>query len=420
MTQEMLRALHFPILFSILLAGCVERTDAESPKTLPRAAAAAAAALPPEPLASTTPALGAPSAVQEMPLTAETITASDAPQPEPRIVLAAGGDVNFGRECGQAILKDLSYDPFAGLSAAWSGADVRFVNLESQLSDQHGLTQSPSHRLIFTGPPGGADVLSRARVSVVSTANNHAWDFGKNALLETIANLERAQVPFAGTGRDLEQAYRPAVLHVSGRSIALFAVTQIWNQGDFEKHEGRDFVAWANADKLKAGIAQARREHDFVLVSYHGGEEYIDAPIERTRHFVQAMMALGVDAVIGHHPHVLQGVGWVEGRPILYSLGNFVFAGHAERPWTEQSFFARITLQKGSAPELSACPFAIDGHRPRSFDVTREALAIERFRLHLVGTSMSVGGSDVADPDELGCLRVTPKVARHSSLSSSN
>jgi poly-gamma-glutamate capsule biosynthesis protein CapA/YwtB (metallophosphatase superfamily) len=419
------RAHRFPILFSMLLAGCVERTDAESPKA-PRLAGAA---VPRESPAGPLLAISALAVVAAAPLSADssapaettTLTETKAPQPEPRIVLAAGGDVNFGRECGQAILKDVSYDPFAGLSEAWSSADLRFANLESQLSDQHGLTQSPAHRLIFTGPPGGADVLSHARLSVVSTANNHAWDYGKSALFETIANLERAQVPFAGTGRDAEQAYRPAVLRVSGRTIALFAVTHIWNQGDFEKHEGRDFVAWANADKLKAGIEQARREHDFVLVSYHGGEEYVDAPVERTRHFVQAMMALGVDAVIGHHPHVMQGIGWAEGRPILYSLGNFVFAGHDERPWTKQSFFARITLEKGKTPELAACPFAIDGHRPRSFDKTREALAIERFRLHLIGTSITVGGSDVAHADELGCVRVTPKAAAsQSSLSSSN
>ncbi len=169
----------------------------------------------------------------------------------------------------------MSYAPFAGLTEAWTSADARFVNLESQLSDQHGLTQSPSHRLIFTGPPGGAEVLAKAGVSLVSTANNHAWDFGKSALFETIANLERAQVAFAGTGRDAEQAYRPAVLRVKGRSIAVFAVTQVWNQPPFDTHEGKDFVAWANVDKLKAGIERARREHDFVLVSYHGGEEYV-------------------------------------------------------------------------------------------------------------------------------------------------
>jgi poly-gamma-glutamate capsule biosynthesis protein CapA/YwtB (metallophosphatase superfamily) len=409
-----LRALCLPILLGFCLLGCGERTDAESPKALrpsardvSRASAApASSSLPPPPATVET------KLPESLGVGAEL---------EPRIVLAAGGDVNFGRECGQAILKDSSYDPFTGLGEAWTSADARFVNLESQLSEQHGITQSPLHRLIFTGPPAGADVLARTGVSFVSTANNHAWDYGKSALLETIENLERAQVPFAGTGRDVEHAYRPALLRVKGRTIALFAVTQVWNQPPFDAHEGKDFVAWADVDKLKAGIEQARREHDFVLVSYHGGEEYIDAPIERTRQFVTAVMALGVDAVIGHHPHVPQGVGWVEGRPILYSLGNFVFAGHDERPWTKQSFFARLTLQKGSPPELSVCPFAIDGHRPRALARVREAPAIERARLHLVGTSTSTGGSNVAAPDQLGCLRVTEKPLRQPSvLSSSN
>lgn len=343
-----------------------------------------------------------------------------APEPEPSIVLAMGGDVNFGRECGQYILKDGSYAPFAGLSEAWTSADARFVNLESQLSDQRGLTQSPSHRLIFTGPPGGAEVLARAGVSLVSTANNHAWDFGKSALFETIANLERAQVAFAGTGRDVEQAYEPAVLRVNDRRIAVFAVTQVWNQPPFEAHEGRDFVAWANVDRLKAGIERARRENDFVLISYHGGEEYMDAPTERTRRFAKEMMALGVDAFIGHHPHVPQGIGWVAGRPILYSLGNFVFAGHDERPWTKQSFFARLTLRRGAQVRLSVCPYALDGHRPRSLDKQREAFAIQRVRLHLINTSTSVGGSNVANADELGCLSVSEKPPAQPSLSSSN
>lgn len=340
-------------------------------------------------------------------------------EPEPSLVLAAGGDVNFGRECGQAILKDISYAPFAGLSAAWTSADARFVNLESQLSDQRGLTQSPSHRLIFTGPPGGADVLAAAKVSLVSTANNHAWDFGKSAMLETIANLERAQLPFAGTGRDLEQAYRPAVINVKGRTLALFAVTHVWNQPPFETHEGKGFVAWASLDKLKAGIERARRENDFVIVSYHGGEEYVHAPTDRTRRFAQAIMQLGVDAFIGHHPHVPQGIGWREGRPILYSLGNLVFAGHQNRPWTTESFFARITLKKGRAAQISVCPYALDGHRPRSLDKTREALAIERARLHVIGISTSVGGSDVGAVDELGCFAVTEKPPQ-ASRSSSN
>lgn len=341
------------------------------------------------------------------------------PEPEPSLVLAAGGDVNFGRECGQEILRDPAYAPLAGLGAAWTSADARFANLESQLSDQNGETQSPRHRLIFTGPPGGAAVLSLSGVSVVSTANNHAWDYGRGALLETMTNLEQAGVGFVGTGRDAPEAYRPYVLRIKGRTIALFAVTHVWNQPPFATHPGRELVAWADVPRLRANIERARREHDFVLVSYHGGEEYVHAPTERVQWFARQMMALGVDAVIGHHPHVPQGIGHVTGRPILYSLGNLAFAGHQDRPWTRQSFFARLTLTKGKPPALAACPFALDGHRPRSFQLQRESLAIELFRRHLVELSRYTGGAVVSGPDELGCLTVASPAAQ-TSRSSSN
>lgn len=325
------------------------------------------------------------------------------------VVLAVGGDVNLARECGQAILADPTYDPFGDLGSAWRSAHLRFVNLESQLSDQNGVTQSPRNRLIFTGPPGGAEVLARARISLVSTANNHAWDYGRSALLETIDNLERTAVPFVGTGRDREQAYRPVVLRHNGLSVAVFAVTDIWNYGELSTHAGREHVAAAKLAELRDRIAQARREHDFVLLSYHGGQEYLGAPVARTRRFVNAVMALGVDAVIGHHPHVPQGIGWVEGRPVLYSLGNFVFAGHDHRPWTRTSFFARLLLRKGEKPVIAACPIQIEGHRPRLLEPTSE-IAL-RLRGHLVEISSYAGGSRFAAPDTLGCWPVEPPLA---------
>ena len=404
------------ILLGFWLLAC-ERSDAEAPKAPARAVVVTPkpSSLPPAPLAAELSPSPSPSPSASAPE-----PAPPAPAREPSIVLAAGGDVSFGRECGQAILKDVTYDPLSGLGAAWTSADARFVNLESQLSDQGGVTQSPSHRLIFTGPPAGADVLARTGVSLVSTANNHAWDYGKSALLETIENLERAQVPFTGTGRDLAQAYRPVVLRINGLTLALFAVTHVWNQPPFATHEGRAFVAWADIDKLEAAVARARQENDFVVVSYHGGEEYVHAPVARTRRFLEAVMALGVDAVIGHHPHVPQGVGWVQGRPILYSLGNLVFAGHREKPWTLQSFFARLELRKGAPPSVSACPYALDGHRPRVLDTEGDALAMSLFRQHLTAISSYTGGVTVTGPDALGCLPVSAKPPAHPSLSSAN
>src|SRR5688572_27274192 len=186
--------------------------------------------------------------------------ASAAPPAAPApLVIVAGGDVNFGRECGQAILADVRYDPFRFMAPLWRDADLRFVNLESQLSDQKGETQSPRNRLIFTGPPDGGLTLAQAGIQIVSTANNHAWDYGRGALFETLDNLARAGVKSVGTGRTLEAAYAPAVLEVRGRRIAVFAVTQIWNAGDIETHQGKNYVAWARLPRLKKLLERARR-----------------------------------------------------------------------------------------------------------------------------------------------------------------
>ncbi len=128
------------------------------------------------------------------------------PKPEARaekLTVLFGGDVNLGRGAGQKILKDPKYDPFAEIAPLLSTADFRAVNLESQLSDQNGETQSPNHHLIFTGPPGGADVLAAAHIDLVSLANNHAWDYGKKALFETFTNLERAGVASPARGARL-------------------------------------------------------------------------------------------------------------------------------------------------------------------------------------------------------------------------
>jgi poly-gamma-glutamate synthesis protein (capsule biosynthesis protein) len=337
---------------------------------------------------------------------ANTLTAPSAP-PSGALVVVAGGDVNIGRECGQAILADANYDPFRHVEPIWRDATVRFVNLESQLSDQGGETQSRSNRLIFTGPPGGARMLARAGIHVASTANNHAWDYGRSALFETLTLLEEAGVRAVGTGRDWAKAYEPAVIVSGERSVAIFAITHIWNYGVFAEHDGRFYVAWAKLGPLHAALKRAHREHDLVLLSYHGGAEYIHAPPGPTERFLARVMATGfVDAVIGHHPHVPQGVGWHGDRPIFYSLGNFVFAGHRSMPWTNQSFMARLELTAPHRVRAKACPYRIDGHTP--VPLARGSAELSEFQRHLHKISGFVGGTRIGEADALGCLPLEP------------
>lgn len=326
-----------------------------------------------------------------------------------QITILAGGDVSLGRGAGQRILKDPSYNPFKEIAPLLATADFRFVNLESQLSDQGGETQSPNHFLIFTGPPGGAAVLKRAGIDMVSVANNHMWDYGKRALFETLDNLDQAGVAHAGARKQPNTQYEPVIVDIKGWKVAWFAVSHIWNQGPINLHEGRHYVAWASFDLLGKRLKKAVKENDLVFVSYHGGGEYVDVPMQWTRDFYRAVMSTGVHAIFGHHPHVPHGVGWTRGRPAFYSLGNLVFAMHSDYEWTGTSFFARVTIDEDKSISVQACPYYIMGHVPMLFDGRAKAARERSFVSHLRTLSASTGGASVGEPGEFSCVPVTPK-----------
>jgi poly-gamma-glutamate synthesis protein (capsule biosynthesis protein) len=334
---------------------------------------------------------------------------TDAPPSKDHVVLLAGGDISFGRLVGRMLLRDPGLDFFSSLRPWMGSADVRFANLEGPLSDQKGETVKPGQPLVFTGPPEGAAALARAGFGVVSTANNHAWDYGEPALLETLVHLDRAGIRHAGTGKDREEAWRPAVIDVGGFRVAVIAVTGIWNQGALSRHPADAFVARADADRIAEAVRGARAGADAVVVSYHGGAEYTDEPLAGTRAMLHAAVDAGADVVIGHHPHVIQGVEWYGGRPILYSLGNLLMRMHRDHAWTELGYLARITLRRGGPPGVEACPFRIYGVEIRPFVGDRDRGAYERrFFDHLRAISKGLGGVVVGEPGADGCARIEP------------
>ena len=342
-----------------------------------------------------------------------TRTASDArAEPEEQrateLVLVAGGDVSFGRRTGQRLLRDAAFDPFRGVAALLATGDFRFVNLESTLSDQNGETEHPTRRLTFTGPPSGAPALARAGIELVSVANNHAWDYGVDAYFETLAHLERANVAYVGGSREPAPTIAPRTLRVHGWSMAWFAATDIWNTGPQTALAAALHVTFARLDAVAAAVASARAQHDLVLVSYHGGAEYSEHIAREQRAFAKAVMAAGADAVIGHHPHVPQGVEWFEGRPVLYSLGNLVFNHHRDHAWTGRGFLARLRFTKGSAPRVELCPYHITDGGPVGI-ATGDRGTIALFRSHLKRIAAYAGFSQVGEPGDDGCMPVAPR-----------
>ncbi len=382
---------------------------AESPSSQPPSSAYAAA--------SAVPA--APSGLVTVVSSADPAPPAAPAEPKRAVELIAGGDIDMGRLRGQVLLRDPAADGLGAFSELFAAADLRFANLESTITDRKGETQAPWSTLVFTAPPPAADALKRARFDLVSLANNHAWDYGEAGLFETFVRLEKVGVPWVGAGRTRDAAHAPVVLERHGQRLAFVAVTGIWNQ-HLEPHPGKQRIADAQPADLEAAIAAARALPgvDRVIVSYHGGDEYVDEPLPGTRALLIGALEAGADAVIGHHPHVVQRVELHAGRPIFYSLGNLLMRMSSGKPWTEYGMLARLTIppQRDAPIAIGVCPlrtFGLDAI-PLAKDSRRELS--ERFFRMRFGQLLDAGAK-VHAPSALtlgetgpdGCAALVPR-----------
>lgn len=277
------------------------------------------------------------------------------------IKLLAVGDINLGRTTGKKILAGDNNYAFEYLNEYLQKFDITFGNLESQLADLGGETQSPTNEYRFAGPPAGADGLKEAGFDIVSTANNHMWDYGKARLFETMDNLDRVGVKYVGSTKAPEKLYQPVIMEVKGKKIAFLAVTMLLN--GYEKAGAAEYVAMDDTSKLIPAITKAKDEADFVIVSMHGGVEYRATPTEEQKELAHQIIDAGANVVIGHHTHTAEGVEEYKDGLIFYSLGNFAFwqpFGY----WTEHTFVAEIELKPDGSVEYN--PVAVDsGWQPK-------------------------------------------------------
>jgi poly-gamma-glutamate synthesis protein (capsule biosynthesis protein) len=296
-------------------------------------------------------------------LFALTLVQAPAAAPAPTVAVRdtlriyAVGDINLGRNLAKAYLQrgDTLY-PFAQLLDTLRAADLTFGNLESPIApDTHKVEGAG---VVFTAPGIAARSLAEAGFDIVSTANNHAWDGGQASVFETMRRLTAAGVLFVGSGMGRPMAQQPVIVRVHGWRVGFFAVTRAWNPApyDFYHHAGANYIAWGDPAWIYPAIKRLKASHhvDFVIVSVHGGTEYVDEPPKYHLAFLKGLVDAGADLVIAHHPHVLQPVIWYKGTPILQSLGNFVF--YQGKPWTQLSAVVRIEVAPAGTIRLSALP----------------------------------------------------------------
>lgn len=230
------------------------------------------------------------------------------------------GDVMLADGPGRVIAR--GKDPFAAVMASMKGADLRIANLECVIATGGKPADKP---WTFRAHPRVLDVLRR-HVDAVSLANNHSGDFGREAFAQMLTRLDRAGLPHFGGGKDLRSAHRPVILERQGLRIALLGYNEMFPR-QFEAGPDSPGIAWADEEQIVADIDAARAQADVVIPFMHWGQEHSETAHARQRALARVMIRAGADAVVGTHPHVRQDTEIIDGKPVIYSLGNFVFDG---------------------------------------------------------------------------------------------
>ena len=258
------------------------------------------------------------------------IYAKDAVSPD-QVTITFAGDILFdenyaimGKVSGNG---NIANGIVPSLLTEMKSADIMMLNNEFPYSDRG--TPLEDKKFTFRAKPTSVSFLNDMGVDIVSLANNHAYDYGETAFLDTMETLENAGITYVGAGRNLQEARRPVYYIINNMKIAIVAATQIEKLDHPDTKGATDssagvFRCW-NGDNLLETVKEAKANSDFVIVYLHWGNEN-ETPIDWAQEKqAPEVVEAGADLVIGAHPHCLQKIDVIQGVPVMYSLGNFWF-----------------------------------------------------------------------------------------------
>jgi poly-gamma-glutamate synthesis protein (capsule biosynthesis protein) len=268
--------------------------------------------------------------------------------------LVFAGDTVLDDTAGKII--EQGGDPFSDFADYFAGADIRITNLECVVSTRG---QANDKMYTFQAHPRVIPVLQK-HFDAVTLANNHSGDFGPDAFAQMLSLLKEAGLAQVGGGMNLKQAHTPLVFTRNGWRIAVLSYNE-FHPRSFETGFDIPGVAWSEDQQVIEDIQTARRIHraDLVIPVMHWGWENERTANPRQRQLAKLMIDAGADAVIGGHPHVTQDVSVYKGKPIVYSVGNFVMK-ETDNTFQRQAWVLKMHLDKRGVTRFETLPVKID------------------------------------------------------------
>jgi hypothetical protein len=312
------------------------------------------------------------------------------------VTLALAGDTMMGRGVGEQLAAGAGAPLLAAeLQDTARAADLFILNLECCVSDRGAPVRDPDKRFFFRAPPVVAERLAGLGVTCVSLANNHALDYGTEALEDTLAHLEAVDIATVGAGRDLAAALAPVVLRTAtGVRVRVVAVAD--HPLSSAAGPGRPGIAYADlrGEALPDWLcvhAAPGPDADLVVVAPHWGPNMRDVPVPHVRRAASALEAAGATLIAGHSAHVPQGVS----SRTLFDLGDFI-DDYAVDPLlrNDLSLLWLVTLDATGPLRVAAVPVRLEHAytRPSNDIETTLLLALLEERCAALGSTVRRDG----------------------------
>ena len=260
------------------------------------------------------------------------------------ITITATGDVMLGRSVNYSTLSSQDFDwAFRNIKTLLGTSDVTLINLEGTLLST---CQPTNQGMKFCGDSSHSLGLSKAGIDIANLANNHSADFGESGLNETLKALGDSNIKATGLGS-------PTYIKVKNTTISFVGFNSIYPYSSN--------ISWASPETVALQIQDAKSSSNITIASFHWGTEYAINPNENQKSLAHLAIDSGADAVIGHHPHWIQPIELYKGKPIFYSLGNFIF----DQMWsqkTTEGLVSALTFFDGQLVDINLTPVVIEDY----------------------------------------------------------
>lgn len=251
-------------------------------------------------------------------------------------------------------------------------ADLFFANQEFPFSDRG--TPAPDKQFTFRLPLERVSLMQEIGTDLVTLANNHALDYGIDALLDTCSALSEAGIPYVGAGANLEEAKRAEFVEWNGKTYGFLAASRVFPVADWaagKQHPG--MLSAYDAEALCEVIREVKQSCDYLVLYVHWGIERNTMPESYQWTQGHQYIDAGADLVVGSHPHVLQGIESYKGKPILYSLGNFIFGSSIP-----ETMLVKAEVSPDGTTELSVIPATSASGYTRVLEAEKQAAFYEK------------------------------------------